>query len=185
MSEGEVMVLLGSGALGGWGLLRFGKRILQRPSWRTQWGHRKATLGTPVIHLLIVWAVLRYLASWDVREAPIYLLFYMTLGLAWWTICLAALEMLGLSWRFDVIERGNRAADLALAGGILGLGLCYTLANIGDGPGWWTVLFPTVLSAVYLVARLGRRQCLHPMERSRDDRARPGCRRAARRLFSR
>ena len=52
----------------------------------------------------------------------------------------------GSSARDDVIERGNRAAAAAIAGAILGITLCFAGGNIGDGPGWWVVVFCAILS---------------------------------------
>jgi hypothetical protein len=40
----------------------------------------------------------------------------------------------------------------AAAGGLTGLTLCFAGANIGDGPGWWVVLYAASLSTVTLFA---------------------------------
>jgi hypothetical protein len=46
-----------------------------------------------------------------------------------------------LSWIDDVINLNNQAALPAIIGGFLGLTIIYSGANIGDGPGWWCVIF--------------------------------------------
>ena len=59
---------------------------------------------------------------------------------------ITALALCDLSARDDVVERSNRAAIPAIAGGLLAITLCFAGGNIGDGPGWWVVMFCGVLS---------------------------------------
>lgn len=103
----------------------------------------------PLLCLAVLAAVLRRYASSDVRDSPLYLAFYLTMGAG--VIGLAArhfLDGFGLSPRDDVIERGNRAAGHAIGGALLGITLCFAGANAGDGPGWWVVVFSGALSTV-------------------------------------
>jgi hypothetical protein len=51
------------------------------------------------------------------------------LGSLWVSLTGEGLAWLGLSYRDDVIERRNRWAGLAIAGGQAGLGLCFALAS--------------------------------------------------------
>jgi uncharacterized membrane protein YjfL (UPF0719 family) len=104
--------------------------------------------------------VLTTSASFDVVDAPIYQFMYVVLGLAWLRVSGAVFTFLGVSLRDDVVERGNRAAAIAVAGALLGVAFCYAGGNIGDGPGWWVVIFAagfataTLFAAWMLLTRL-------------------------------
>jgi uncharacterized membrane protein YjfL (UPF0719 family) len=76
---------------------------------------------------------------------------YIVLGLAWLRAAAFTFPYLGLSPRDDVVERGNRAAMAALVGALLGVTLCYAGGNVGDGPGWWVVLFSAGLATGVLI----------------------------------
>lgn len=88
-----------------------------------------------------VFAILAKFASHDVRDSGLYLGFYLLMTLAALGLGLVLLDRLGLSLRDDALERGNPAACIALSGAIPGIGLAFAGANIGDGPGWWVVVF--------------------------------------------
>ncbi|MFA6961558.1 MAG: hypothetical protein WC205_12455 [Opitutaceae bacterium] len=99
-----------------------------------------------VFSALLLFALLANYASSDVRDSGIYLTFYLVMGAAVVGLATAALGGLGLGLRDDVIERRNPASALALGGAIPGLTLAYAGSNIGDGPGWWVVVFCSALS---------------------------------------
>ncbi len=109
-----------------------------------------AGIGIPACaHLAglgVLFVILRTAASHDVRESPQYLFFYLVLGAAWAVGSSLFLPYFGLSWRDDLLERGNLAAIPALAGAVMGIFLCFAGGNIGDGPGWWVVIFSAALS---------------------------------------
>ncbi len=119
-------------------------------------------LLAPLLAALGILAVLRTLASADVRDEPVYLGLYLIMGVAWVGVGLACLPLCGFSARDDVGERGNPAATPVMAGAALGLGACYAGANIGDGPGWWCVVWAGGLgtacwfAALAVVARYGQ-----------------------------
>lgn len=100
----------------------------------------------------LIFAILKLCASHDVREAPQYLFMYVVLGLAWIRIFEITMAFAGLSVRDDVIERRNQAAMPAAIGALLAATLCYAGGNIGDGPGWWVVVFSAALSTLTLMA---------------------------------
>ena len=102
--------------------------------------------------LAFLWIVLSRWSSFDVRSNPAYMTFYMVMGAGWSGACLVAWNWLGLSYRDDVVERSNRAAALALSGALVGNLLGFTGANIGDGPGWWVVVFCAGLAGLFLFA---------------------------------
>jgi uncharacterized membrane protein YjfL (UPF0719 family) len=100
----------------------------------------------PLICAALLLYVLRNLASRDVRDAPQYILLYLLMGAAWVGMAAKFLPLFGLSARDDVIERGNSAAAQAIGGALIGLTLCFAGGNIGNGPGWWVVVFSAALS---------------------------------------
>jgi hypothetical protein len=69
--------------------------------------------------------------------------------MAWVGAAKGLLALFGLSARDDVVERNNRAAGFALASGLVGLTLCFAGGNVGDGPGWWVVVFSGLLSTSF------------------------------------
>lgn len=96
--------------------------------------------------------VLTRAASEDVRQAPQYLFMYSVLGLAWLKLAELWLAYVGISARDDAIERGNVAAAEAVTGALVGVTLCYAGGNIGNGPGWWVVVFSAALATATLAA---------------------------------
>lgn len=105
---------------------------------------------TPLVCLALLWWVLRTLASYDVREDARYLFQYTVFGLAWVGVAIRFTTFAGVSMRDDVLERRNGAAAIVVAGAMLGLTLAFAGGNIGDGPGWWVVLFSALLSTLAL-----------------------------------
>lgn len=96
----------------------------------------------PVTSFAIILYTLLVLASFDVVIDPIYIVFYILLGFAWIFIGLKMVFFFfDLSWIDDALENRNKAALYAIAGAFLGLTAIYSGANVGDGPGWWCVLF--------------------------------------------
>jgi uncharacterized membrane protein YjfL (UPF0719 family) len=121
--------------------------------------HRNVGTGTIALALLacaiFIFIVLRTSASHDVVDAPAYVFMYVVLGLAWSRVTSLTFGYAGLNARDDVVERANKAAVPALAGALVGVTLCYAGGNVGDGPGWWVVLFSAGLAtATLLVAWL-------------------------------
>lgn len=95
---------------------------------------------------VVFFVVLATWASADVRDSGLYLFFYMLFGAAWVGLGTALLPRVGLSVRDDVVERGNWAAAFAIGGAMLGLTAAFAGANMGNGPGWWVVLYSGALS---------------------------------------
>src|SRR5688572_7405610 len=71
---------------------------------------------------------------------------YLLVGMVWVGMSLRFLPLLGLSVRDDVLERKNAGVSYAAAGAMLAVMLCYAGGNIGDGPGWWVVVFSAALA---------------------------------------
>lgn len=114
--------------------------------------HRKTLLLAPLASAAILYAVLRLLASSDVRESPLYITFYEVMGLAWVGLTASIfIPFLGVSARDDAIERRNPAASTAIVGAFVGFTLAFAGGNIGDGPGWWVVVVCALLSTGGLI----------------------------------
>lgn len=103
----------------------------------------KYTLNVlPLISLVIYLITLNLFASFDVVDNIFYIAFYTLLGFVWLNFGMFAMALfLDISWVDDVVNMNNKAALLSIAGGFTGLALIYAGANIGDGPGWWCVIF--------------------------------------------
>jgi hypothetical protein len=152
MSGDEIVMLIASAivALVSWAAWYIAPARVQRvgprpPAWRL-------LRLTPLIAAALLWVVLRRAASFDVRDDPRYLTFYLVLGAAWVGIWIRWLALTGISTRDDVVERSNGSAALAVTGALLGLTLAYAGGNIGDGPGWWVVVFSAALATLALFA---------------------------------
>jgi uncharacterized membrane protein YjfL (UPF0719 family) len=112
---------------------------------------RVPLLVVPPLCAALLFAILRRYSSEDVRDAPEYLLLYTAMGMAWLGIAAWLLTQIGLSFRDDVVERGNPAAAWAISGALAGVTLCYAGGNIGNGPGWWVVVFCAALATAVLL----------------------------------
>jgi uncharacterized membrane protein YjfL (UPF0719 family) len=100
---------------------------------------------------LSIFVVLKAAASSDVVDSPGYLFMYVMVGLAWLRVVQSLFPYLGVSPRDDVFERRNSAASFSLAGAMIGVTLCYAGGNVGDGPGWWVVVFSAGLATAALM----------------------------------
>ncbi|QQO07803.1 hypothetical protein [Breznakiella homolactica] len=100
----------------------------------------------PVVSLVVIIFVLRVLASFDVVNDLFYILFYIALGFAWQYMgTLLMFCLFDISWLDDALVMDNKAALSAVTGGFLAVTVIYSGANIGDGPGWWCVIFAGLL----------------------------------------
>ncbi|MCL2159731.1 MAG: hypothetical protein FWH48_10020 [Oscillospiraceae bacterium] len=96
----------------------------------------------PAVSFAIIVFTLKRLASFDVVGDMGWVAFYIIIGYAWIYFGLTAMSMFfDISWMDDALNQKNKAALICLAGGFIGLTAIYSGANIGDGPGWWCVIF--------------------------------------------
>lgn len=146
MSVDEAVVLGASLMLGALSWSRWYGDVRAAAWRRSGFRERWWLILPPLVAAFLVFLVLRGWAASDVRDDPQYLLLYEALGVAWISAGLRVLPLLGLSARDDVVERGNRAAAIAIAGAIVGIALCFAGGNVGEGPGWWGVAFCALLS---------------------------------------
>lgn len=146
MSDGEIIVTLLSGGLTLvfailWAVGSFTRtRLIYPPKslWPIRW--------MPFVCGIVLLGVLRSLAADDVRDDARYLGMYLLLGIAWVGLARRLSPLFGLYPRQDIVERRNASAGWVYAGLLLGLTLCYAGPNIGNGPGWWVVVFSALLS---------------------------------------
>lgn len=103
-------------------------------------------VATPIVCAICLFAVLRCWAASDVRDSGTYLFFYMVIGAAWLGVCSGLFPFIGICTRDDAAERQNVAAAWASAGALAGATFCFAGGNIGNGPGWWIVIFSALLS---------------------------------------
>jgi uncharacterized membrane protein YjfL (UPF0719 family) len=99
----------------------------------------------------LLFGLLRLLAADDVRTAPEYLLMYTLMGGAWVGVLAMSSNYLGIHHRDDAVERRNGAAAIALSGLLVGATLAFAGGNMGNGPGWWVVVFSSGLATVTLL----------------------------------
>jgi hypothetical protein len=118
----------------------------------------KYVLGLlPVVSFFIIIYTLKVLASFDVVNDLLYIIFYVLLGYAWAFLGMKAVFIFfDISWIDDVLNLNNKAALYAVSGAFIGLVTIYSGTNIGDGPGWWCVIFAGGLGLIswVLLARL-------------------------------
>jgi hypothetical protein len=146
MSPDETIVTVASVVLGpvlwfAWLLRRSGLRTL-----RPERAGTGPLAGALALCTGLLFIVLKTWASFDVVDDPRYVFMYLVLGLAWLRLAALAFPFVGLSVRDDVLERGNGAALTTAIGGLVAVTLCYAGANIGNGPGWWVVVFSAALA---------------------------------------
>jgi uncharacterized membrane protein YjfL (UPF0719 family) len=151
MSGDEVVVFAASALLAAvmWGAWFIGPRRISRLG-RPVAGQWFLDLA-PLVSLGVLVVVLKTVSAHDVRDDVRYLLLYFFLGAMWVSVAVRVLPLVGLSARDDVVERGNGSAARAIAGAILAITLCFAGGNIGNGPGWWVVVFSAGLATVALL----------------------------------
>lgn len=146
MSGDEVLALivcLVVGVVGWWPWLS-GLLCLRGFAWRP--GNKPHAILWPLVSAAAVLFVLFRWSAHDVRGDPTYIFFYFAMWFGWVGALVRLLPYLGLSARDDLLERQNPAVGLAVGGSVLGGSLAFAGGNIGDGPGWWVVVFSGVLS---------------------------------------
>lgn len=150
MSGDELVVLLASGFLTVWGWYAWYLPPIAVESLGARRAGRGLLLLVPVVSLVILFALLKAAAAEDVRDDAGYLALYTLMGAAWTGTAMKLLPFVGLSPADDVVERSNGAAAVAISGALIGCTLCYAGGNIGNGPGWWVVVFSAGLATATL-----------------------------------
>lgn len=111
------------------------------PSERVKFA-RNLLAALPAVSFIIIVYTLNVLASFDVVGSLIYIIFYIVLGYAWIYMGIVLTSLFfDVSWIDDGLNLVNKAALAPIAGSFLAITIIYSGANIGDGPGWWCVIF--------------------------------------------
>lgn len=146
MSGDEILVSIFSLVLSGYLWFRWFRRLLCLqigvPS-----HHRAVLIVTPFLCGAALFLVLRFWAASDVRLANQYLGMYMLMGAAWVGLFLRIALFCGIDPLVDALDCRNSAALAPSVGLMIGLTACFAGANIGDGPGWWVVVYSAGLSS--------------------------------------
>jgi len=152
MSEDELMVLIISACATGIFLLNWYHRLSKSLLPERNYMVRSVMRCLPIVSFVIMLFTLKILASFDVKNDPVYITFYILLGYAWLLLgTILMFRFFDLSWTDDVVNLNNKAALIAISGGFIGLTLIYSGANIGDGPGWWCVVFAGGIGLIFWV----------------------------------
>lgn len=127
---------------------------------------------SPLTAVAAIFIILRLFAASDVRNAPNYLAMYTVMGAAWLCMGSHLFRLMGLNAADDVALRNNSASGILFTGALFGFAAAFAGGNIGDGPGWWVVLFSSGLAtiALFLVWLLlnGAVQATHNVVVERD-----------------
>jgi hypothetical protein len=111
------------------------------------WRWRAALLGSLSLSIAGIWFVLTSWASFDVVDDPFYIVGYLSLGVVWISVSAKVLHgFADIRFQQDVRDRNNLAAAVTIGGLLLGSAIAYAGGNIGDGPGFYVVVFSALLS---------------------------------------
>lgn len=103
----------------------------------------------PFTAALLYLVTLRTAASYDVVDSIRYIFMYLMLGITWLFTALQGMFLFfDFSYRDDVLTGNHTAPLITCSFACLAVALIYAGANVGDGPGWWTVVFAGGLGTV-------------------------------------
>ena len=151
MDGDEVFFLVLASAIGISALCRW-----YLPLWRVDpllSGSRSRTLLAlpPILSLGGVGVVLLNWADPQVRDAPQYWLLFLMGGAMWLAFPMMVLPILGISPRFDALDRANLPATIVSASALFATTIVYAAANIGTGPTIWTTIGPAALGTAAML----------------------------------
>ncbi|HYD02428.1 MAG TPA: hypothetical protein VEB22_14470 [Phycisphaerales bacterium] len=110
-------------------------------------GARRALLSTaPLLAATVILAVLLTASAHDVRGDIRYLWMYTAVGMAVVRICLSLPSPATLDAARTAVEGRNSPAAWSVLAATAGYSLAFAGANVGDGPGWYVVVFSAALS---------------------------------------
>lgn len=149
MSSFEQFLFLGSIGLNVW---LYGP-LLNLPGHQSRKPHLLDLL--PMVLLLAyaagLWLLLTYGADIYVRNSILWRIFYVLLGGVWISLSVKLFAGLGLDLHAAVVDRRHLPEACAAAAAVLASGLGFAGANLGDGPGWWGVVYTAALATAALV----------------------------------
>ena len=100
-------------------------------------------LVTPALCVAALYPILKHWAAAEVRSSPA---FFVMGGALIIVFGVAALPLLGLSIRLDVVERRNKAVILVVCAAMIAVTICYAASNIGEGPDVSMTLVPAAVA---------------------------------------
>lgn len=151
MSPDELIVTIGAGLFGLIGWIAWSVQLITPARTAAQRRGVWSLVVAVIVCLAIIVGVLFTWSASDVRNDPAYLAMYTLLGLAWLRIGELFFVLAGVGARDDVVERRNAAAVPAIGGALIAIACGYAGGNVGEGPGWWVVVFSAALSSAALV----------------------------------
>lgn len=103
----------------------------------------------PIVVCAGLLLTLTVFADQYVKTHAFYILFYLFMGFAWLLANAGLMRAcFDLSSRDDALYADNKATILPSLYGLLGLSVIYAGSNVGDGPGFYCVVFAYALGAV-------------------------------------
>lgn len=145
-SPDELIALFIAGGIALQSWLQFLVQVIAIRPYRYQPIMRLPLYGCVVLSGAVLFYVLSEWSSHDVRDSQSYTFFYLVLGAGWLGLGRYFLSYLNLCLRDDLLERNNAASGWACGGALLGITLCFAGGNVGDGPGWWVVVYCAMLA---------------------------------------
>ena len=126
------------------------RQLIRAPGLGFPRGQRLTLALVPPAGLGIVLVVLLCFSAREVRSSGMYILLFLTVGLAWMMLSGAVFDCLGLSSTRDAIEQRNPAAIIAFSGATFAVSLTYAGGNIGEGATVNTTIFASLLATAGL-----------------------------------
>lgn len=148
MSDGEIFMSFAGFVIALIGWIVWYRRALRTSTFISPIRARRSLLLAPLLAHAALLLVLVTISASDVRSDLRYIVMYLAIGSAWIILCQVGLSIMGMRVIEDVAQRRNPAASWAVGGFMLGPALCYAGGNIGDGPGWWVVLFAAFYATI-------------------------------------
>lgn len=113
------------------------------------YGWRYVLTASLLASTIVLLIVLRTWASWDVVGSAYYTFGYLGMGVVWVFLSVKFLGIfVDIRLQEDVREHNNLAAAVLVAALAFGTTLAFAGANVGNGPGWWVVVFCAALSTI-------------------------------------
>jgi hypothetical protein len=148
MSEDETLICATSTVAGliCW-VWWYGLLVTTKPSpIRGRVAATKSLAVVPFLTFCLLFLVLALWSAGDVRNDGRYFTMYLLLGIAWCGVASFVPTWMGISFRNDVLNLANHSATSLWCGWTVGSMLSFSGANVGNGPGWWVVVFSGILS---------------------------------------
>jgi uncharacterized membrane protein YjfL (UPF0719 family) len=152
-SEDEFAFMVLAGVAGCLGIVQWVRVISASPPFRDGLGvsGRRWLAAVPAVCLAIVATVIwNWADPAQVARHVDYLILFLAGAAAWFWLTLGAVSVLGIHPRYELVENGNWAAAISIAGATLATAMIYAGGNIGAGPTIWTTIVPAAVASLTL-----------------------------------